>query len=178
MLRRLNLDGDRQADLKNHGGPDQAVLCYSAEHYPRWHEELGRELVFGGFGENFTIEGLDEESVFLGDVHSTGEALVQVSCHRGPCYKIGYRWKRPELLDLVRRTGRTGWYLRVLREGLVQAGEPFVLLERPNPEWPVRRVYQAWTARKKDPSEALLMAGLEGAAPAYLAELRALAKRS
>lgn len=178
MLRTLNLDGDGQADLANHGGPDQAALCYSANHYPAWEAELGRALPHGGFGENFTIDGCDETSVCLGDVYSTGEALLQVSAHRGPCYKIGYRWQLPELLELVRASGRTGWYVRVLREGLVQAGETFVLLERPNPGWSMARVYQAWEGRRKNPAEAMGIADCEGAAAGYLEGLAKLARES
>lgn len=176
MLRRLNLDGDAQADLKNHGGPDQAVLCYSAGHYPAWSAELGRALPHGGFGENLTIDGLDETSVCLGDTYSAGETLVQVSAHRGPCYKIAYRWQMPELLELVRASGRTGWYLRVLCEGLLQAGEPFVRLERPNPDWPMSRVYRAWEGRHRDRAEAIGIAACAGAAADYAEGLARLAR--
>ncbi|GLG02304.1 MOSC domain-containing protein [Alicyclobacillus hesperidum subsp. aegles] len=135
-----NIDGDGQADLKNHGGPDKAVLCYAASHYPRWHAELGRRLPYGGFGENFTIAGLDETTVCIGDVFQAGTATFQVSQMRGPCWKISAHWGIPELLDRVKATGRTGWYLRVLEEGYVEPGQSFCLVERSHPKWTIARV--------------------------------------
>jgi len=139
-LGRTNLAGDGQADLKNHGGPDKAVLCYSAEHYPCWRAELEMpDLPHGAFAENFTVSVLDEEKVCLGDIYEVGEALVQVTQPRQPCWEISARWRRPDLTERVLKTGRTGWYLRVLREGMVEAGVPMLLRERPNPEWTVTR---------------------------------------
>ncbi|TMD55358.1 MAG: MOSC domain-containing protein [Chloroflexi bacterium] len=89
FLGSTNVEGDRQADPRVHGGPEMAVLCYSADHYPYWRRELGiEEMGPGGFGENFTISGQDERSVCLGDVYEVGEAVVQISQPRGPCYKI------------------------------------------------------------------------------------------
>lgn len=169
LLRDTNLDGDRQADLRNHGGPDQAVLCYSADHYPAWREELGlAELPHGGFGENFTIAGQDELSVCIGDVYEIGEAVVQVSVQRGPCWKIAYRWNRPDLLAKVQQSGRHGWYLRVLMEGMVEAGLDVRLIERPSPEWTVRRAADVWHRRRRDREAAALLARC----PAYPAGAR------
>ena len=140
MLRRLNLDGDGQGDLKNHGGPDKAVLCYALTHYPRWRDELQKpDLPHGAFGENFTIDDLDETNVCIGDVYTVGGAVVQVSQPRQPCWKIAARWRMPDLLDRVLNSGRTGWYVRVLQEGVVQAGDALQLVERPNPAWSVAR---------------------------------------
>lgn len=175
MLRELNLEGDLQADQKNHGGPDQAVLCYSADHYPAWRAELGLpDLPHGGFGENFTIAGQEEATVCVGDVYEVGEAVVQVSVQRGPCYKIAYRWDRPELLQQVERSGRHGWYLRVLMEGRVEAGLEVRLIERPYPEWTVRRAADTWRRRRVDREAARLLAGClaypAGAREALLAE--------
>ena len=161
-LRAANLDGDRQADLRVHGGPDQAVLCYSAEHYPWWRRELGLpEMPHGGFGENFTVSGQDELSVCIGDVYEVGEGLVQVSAPRGPCYKISWRWRRPDLLERVEETGRHGWYLRVLREGLVEAGQPLRLTSRPHPEWTIRRAADVIRLRKREPEPARRLAACE-----------------
>src|SRR5712692_154873 len=134
------LEGDQQGDRRVHGGLEMAVLAYSADHYPRWRSELGlAEMGPGGFGENFTIVGQDEESVCIGDAYAIGSTVVQVSSPRGPCYKIGYRWARPDLLRRVEATGRHGWYLRVVQEGWVEAGQPVVLVARPYPDWTVRR---------------------------------------
>jgi MOSC domain-containing protein YiiM len=148
-LGRTNLAGDGQGDTKNHGGPDKAVLAYAAAHYPAWRAELGQpELPHGAFAENFTIAGLDEETVYIGDMYEIGEALVQVSQPRQPCWKISARWRLPDLTARVEASGRTGWYLRVLREGNVAAGDTVALLERPHPDWSVARATR--TMRRRD----------------------------
>lgn len=130
-LGKTNLAGDKQADLRFHGGPDKAVLAYSADHYPLWRAELRiAELPYGGFGENFTIQGLSEATVRLGDVYAIDEARVQVSQPRTPCFKLQRRWNREDMLRRVLLTGRAGWYLRVLSEGYVDTGQEVLLLER------------------------------------------------
>lgn len=137
---RTNLAGDGQADLKHHGGPDKAVLAYSADHYPFWRQALSPpEMPYGAFGENFTIAGLTEREVCIGDVYAIGPARVQVSQPRKPCWKLARRWGIKDLTAQVEATGRTGWYLRVLTEGYVESGLPVELLERPYPEWTIAR---------------------------------------
>ena len=137
-LGRTNLDGDGQADLENHGGPEKAVNVYPAEHYPYWTQTMGlSDLQPGSFGENFTIEGLLETDVCIGDIFEIGESLVQVSQPRQPCWKLARRWRVKDLALRVQDTGRTGWYFRVLKEGRVQAGTSLVLVERHNPNWTV-----------------------------------------
>ena len=161
-LRLTNLEGDRQGDRRVHGGPDMAVLCYSAGHYPHWRSELGLpEMGPGGFGENFTVEGLSEADVCIGDVYRVGEAVVEVSQPRGPCYKIAYRWGLPDLVRIVEETGRHGWYLRVLQEGAVEAGREMALEARPHPGWTVRRAADAMARRKLDPVGARALAGCD-----------------
>jgi len=153
-----NLEGDGQADLRVHGGPDKAVLAYSAGHYPRWNKELDRgDLPSGAFGENFTLEGLAEANVCVGDVFDVGEARVQVSQPRGPCWKLARRWRLADLPARVLKSGRTGWYLRVLREGEVEAGLPMTLIERPFPEWTIARVNEV-AYRTRDPGDAARLA--------------------
>ncbi len=150
-----NLAEDQQADLGVHGFPEMAVLGYSADHYPLWRAELDlAELGPGGFGENFTIAGQDEHSVCLGDVYELGEAIVQVSQSRGPCFKISRRWNRPDLFGRVLDTGRHGWYLRVLQPGLVEAGQGWRMVDRPYPQWTVRRAADTLQLRKRDPAAA------------------------
>jgi len=127
-LRRLNLDGDRQADLSVHGGEHKAVYCYSLAHYDYWKRELpGRELPMGMFGENFTLDdggdGLHEESVYLGDRFSVGTAEVAVTQPRLPCYKLGVRFGSDDMVKRFLASGRTGFYVAVLREGEVGAGD-------------------------------------------------------
>ena len=144
-----HLDGDEQADKEVHGGPGQAVLCYSAEHYARWRDELGIDFGPGGFGENFTVTGADEDSVCIADVYEVGDAIVQVTKPRGPCFKIGLRWQMPRLVKLVERTGRHGWYLRVVQQGLVQAGDEMRLVERSLPDMTIRRAVESLRRRAR-----------------------------
>jgi MOSC domain-containing protein YiiM len=161
-LGRTNLSGDGQADLTNHGGPDKAVLSYAAGHYPGWRQELDRpDLPYGAFGENFTVDGLHEEIVCVGDTYALGDVLVQVSQPRAPCWKLARRWRMKELTALVERSGRTGWYLRVLREGEVRPGETLTLLERPYPEWTMTRASQVLRARTHDREAAGALASVE-----------------
>lgn len=141
LLRSTNLDGDRQADLRVHGGPDKAVCVYCGDHYPAWRDELGRpDMGFGGFGENFTVSGQAETDVCLGDRFRVGEAVVEVSQPRGPCQKLARRWDRPDLPKRVVASGRSGWYLRVIQEGYVEAGQLLQLIERPFVDWTIARV--------------------------------------
>lgn len=130
MLRFTNLDGDRQADLKNHGGPDKAVCVYSFDHYAAWESVLGRKLAPGAFSENFTIAGLRESEVCIGDTFRAGEALVQISQPRKPCHKLAGRHNRKDLPALIHANGFSGFYLRVLTEGMVRAGDAFELATR------------------------------------------------
>ncbi len=143
-LHATHFEGDGQADLKHHGGPEMAVLAYCAEHYPAWHAELDPlRLPFGAFGENLTVTGLSEETVSIGDTFELGGAIVQVSQPRSPCWKLARRWNVPDLVARVQRTGRSGWYLRVLKEGLVAPGQEMVLVERPFPRFTVALVTRA-----------------------------------
>lgn len=137
-----HLEGDMQANLKAHGGPDRAVLAYAAGHYPRWREAYaGHDFPFGSFGENFTVEGLDEETVCVGDVYRIGGATLQVTMPRTPCPKIDRRTGIDGILKQVMATRRIGWLHRVLEEGDVTSGDAVALVERPHPEWTVDRVY-------------------------------------
>lgn len=129
-LGETGLEGDGQADLKNHGGPDKAVCVYPLEHYPYWTRRLRRDLPEGAFGENFTGEGLLESSVHIGDIYEVGDALVQVSQPRQPCFKLAARYNVKELALWVRETGFTGFYLRCLKPGAVQEGDKVLLVER------------------------------------------------
>jgi MOSC domain-containing protein YiiM len=132
----LNLEGDRQADLRVHGGPDKAVYAYPAEHLTRWNAEFGIDATQdghfgpGSFGENLTTSGWLEDQVRLGDVWSWGEAVLQVTQPRSPCYKLAIATARPELIRRFVETGRSGWYLRVLRPGVVPVAGPILVVER------------------------------------------------
>ncbi|HEY8283999.1 MAG TPA: MOSC domain-containing protein [Chloroflexota bacterium] len=154
-----HLEGNAQADTKNHGRPGQAVLLYAAAHYAIWREELGMpEIGPGGFGENFTISGLSEETARIGDTYGIGAARIQVSGPRYPCWKIERRWEHPGLTARVAATGRTGWYCRVLTEGLIEPGAPVVLIERPYPQWTVALVNDFGHDRNADLATARTLA--------------------
>lgn len=130
MVRRLNIDGDEQADLTVHGGVDKAVYCYPSEHYPAWQQELERDLPNGTFGENLTVSGLLEPDLHIGDVLSVGDAVLQVSQPRFPCYKLGIKIGDQRFVKRFQLSGRSGFYCRVLEEGLIEPGQPITLLER------------------------------------------------
>jgi MOSC domain-containing protein YiiM len=130
-LSALNLDGDRQADLSVHGGPTKAVYVYPAEHYEYWRNELpGMELLPGMFGENFTTEGLSEADTNIGDKFRVGSAMVMVTEPRMPCYKLGIRFGRSDILKRFLASRRTGCYFSVLQEGEVGAGDDIELHQR------------------------------------------------
>ena len=131
VLRTLNLDGDRQADLTVHGGLTKAAYAYPSEHYAYWRGELpGMELPWGMFGENFTTEGLDESSVCIGDRFRIGSAEVTVTEPRMPCYKLGIKFGRADMVKKFMASGRTGFYFSVQSEGEVGAGDEVELLGR------------------------------------------------
>ena len=130
MLRGLNLEGDRQADLSVHGGADKAVYAYPIEHYDYWRRELpDMELSPGMFGENFTTEGLMEEAVNIGDRFRVGRAELMVTQPRLPCYKLGIKFGRDDMVRRFLVSGRTGFYFSVLREGEVGAGDVIELID-------------------------------------------------
>jgi len=123
-VHKLNLAGDRQADLTVHGGPDKAVYCYPVEHYPYWAAELpGTELPHGMFGENLTTAGLDAASVHIGDQFRIGSAVLQVTQPRTPCYKLGIKFGRSDLIEKFWVSGRSGFYFSVITEGELVAGD-------------------------------------------------------
>jgi MOSC domain-containing protein YiiM len=146
FLGSLGLDGDAVANTEYHGGPDQAVLLYSAGHYPLWQVELGREFPFGAFAENLTLDGMDETTVCIGDIYRFGAARLQVTKPRIPCWKIARRWKMPDLTKRVTQTNRTGWYCRVLQEGVIEAGLQVELVSRPDTEQTVAQAFQEYLA--------------------------------
>ena len=144
------LRGDEPANKVHHGGVEKAILMYSAEHYPLWETELGRAFPYGGFAENLTVTTLDENSVCIGDIFQIGDVILQVTQARVPCSKIPRRWGIPDLMERVLATGRFGWYCRVLKEGTIEAGTTVKLVERPHPEWPIKRAFSVYTEWKKD----------------------------
>lgn len=162
---RLGLEGDAVADRRHHGGPDQALLAYGADHYATWRAEgtLG-DVGPGAFGENLCITGANEDGTCVGDIYAIGPVRVQVTKPRQPCNTLARRHQRPTLVREVFRNGRYGWYLRVLEEGPLEAGQAVTLLERPSPAWPVRRVQDVMAERASRPDEAMELARCVGLA--------------
>jgi MOSC domain-containing protein YiiM len=166
MLRTLNLDGDRQADLNVHGGPTKAAYAYPVEHYDYWRAELpGTELPYGMFGENFTTAGLEESKVNIGDRFRIGVAEVTVTEPRMPCYKLGIKFGRTDIIRRFLASGRTGFYFSVQREGEVEAGDIIELIARDVNNVTVADITRLY-AREKDDVETLRRAVALEALPA------------
>ena len=160
-LRKLNLDGDRQADLTVHGGEHKAAYCYPLEHYSDWKKELpGRELPLGIFGENFTTEGLLEDSVHIGDQFSVGSAEVVATQPRMPCYKLGMRFEADDMVKLFLASGRTGFYLAVTREGEVGAGDEIALIAREPHAVPISEITRLYVAKRYSEDDAASIEGV------------------
>lgn len=151
MLRTLNLDGDRQADLTVHGGISKAVYGYPVEHYEFWRRELpDMELPFGMFGENFTTEGLFEDSLNVGDRFRIGEAELMVTEPRLPCYKLGIKFGRADILRRLLQSRRTGFYFAVVKEGEVEAGDEIQLLSRDSNDITIADITRLYAFEKDD----------------------------
>jgi MOSC domain-containing protein YiiM len=149
VLRTLNLDGDRQADLTVHGGAAKAVYCYPLAHYAYWKEQLPeREFPLGVFGENFTADGLTEDSAHLGDRFSVGSAEVVVTQPRLPCYKLGVRFESDEMVKRFLVSRRTGFYFAVVQEGEVGSGDEIRLVGRESNAVPVSEITRLYVAKK------------------------------
>ena len=155
QLARTNLDGDRQHNLKFHGGPDKAVCCFSSEHYPYWQNEfgLGDGFTVGAFGENFTISGLLEMEACIGDVYAVGTAQVQVSQPRQPCINVARKWDRKDMPERMVEVGHTGYYLRVTQTGEVGAGDELRLVERPCPNLTIHLLNRAMYQNESTPEQ-------------------------
>jgi MOSC domain-containing protein YiiM len=148
-LRKLNLDGDRQADLTVHGGEHKAVYCYPRIHYDYWSRELpSQELPAGVFGENFTTDGLAEDLVHLGDRFSVGSAEVVVTQPRLPCYKLGVRFQSDDMVKRFFASRRTGFYLAVAREGEVGAGDEITVIARDPNGVPVSEITRLYAEKR------------------------------
>jgi MOSC domain-containing protein YiiM len=185
----------------NHGGPDKAVCVYSLDHYAYWREAFAavgiepNALTPGAFGENFSVAGLTEESVCVGDVWRVGDAgetgarrqedgrdeapcefrrgaVFQISQPRQPCWKLARRWGIKTLAAQVIETGKTGWYFRVIEEGVVEAGMAMTLVERPCPEWTIERANSVMHREKGDRQAARRLADVEWLSESWRGELR------
>ncbi len=151
MLRTLNLDGDRQADLSVHGGVSKAVYAYPSEHYQFWKKEFpDMELPYGMFGENLTTEGMFEDTVNVGDRFGIGEAELMITEPRLPCYKLGIKFGRPDILKRFLQSRRTGFYFAVLKEGEVKAGDEIVSISRDGNDIAISDITRLYAFEKDD----------------------------
>lgn len=151
MLRTLNLEGDQQADLTVHGGITKAVYAYPLEHYGYWRTELpGVDLPWGMFGENFTTEGLLEKAVFIGDRFRIGETEVMVTEPRMPCYKLGIKFGRADIIKRFLASRRTGFYFAVVQEGMVGVGDALELTGREQEEISVADITRLYGFERED----------------------------
>jgi len=176
----LGLAGDEQADLAVHGGADKAIHHYPHDHYPAWAFELDAHPLLAGpgaFGENLTTTGLTEDRVCIGDRFRLGEARIEISQGRQPCWKLDHRFQRKGVTARVIETGRCGWYYRVLEPGAVAEGDGLDLVERPHPQWTVARVFRLLIGggHKAEPQAVAELAGLTALAGSWRARSHKLA---
>ncbi|MGK7896799.1 MAG: MOSC domain-containing protein [Xenococcus sp. (in: cyanobacteria)] len=174
-----NLVGDGQADLKNHGGVEKAVLAYAAEHYSAWQKDLQlSDFPYGAFGENLTIMDQTETSVCIGDIYNLGTAQIQISQPRQPCWKLSRRWRIRDLALKVQKNGRTGWYFRVLKEGNIEPNLPLILQERPYPQWTIARANEIMHHEPNNREDAAALAACPFLAPNWQQTLSRRANKS
>jgi MOSC domain-containing protein YiiM len=180
LLRRMNLDGDLQSDLTVHGGKNKAVYAYPSEHYEYWRKELpGVELIWGNFGENFTTEGLTEENAWIGDQFRIGGAVVKVAQPRFPCFKLGIRFERADMVKRFLASKRSGIYFSVVEEGLVDTGDTFERVHEDTRQISIADINRAYDDPQENIAlierivkEAVLPNGLHGEFSEVLASLK------
>ncbi|MCZ8269659.1 MAG: MOSC domain-containing protein [Beijerinckiaceae bacterium] len=175
-ITRSGLVGDAQADLKNHGGPEKALHQYPFDHYGSWKAETGPHRLLdspGAFGENFCTSGWTEADICIGDIVRFGASVLQISQGRQPCWKLNKRFGRNDMAYAVQKSGRTGWYYRVLEEGKAESGDLLKLDHRPQPDWPLTRLTRLLYRDTDAKDELTCMAEL----PELAASWRLLARR-
>lgn len=179
---KLGLEGDEQADLTVHGGPDKAIHHYPYDHYPFWRGLIAGQRLLdapGAFGENVSTLGMTESAVCLGDRFRLGTALIEVSQGRQPCWKQGHRLADPSVVARIVAYRNSGWYYRVIEPGVVAAGDAIELIERPHPEWHVERMFGLLIGGDGpgDPAALRALAGMEVLAAPWRTKAAGLAER-
>lgn len=162
QITELGFTGDAQADPQNQGGPDKAIHHYPSDHYPQWIAEgqIPAGTVPAAFGENIAALGMTETNLCIGDILRLGTAVVQISQGRQPCWKVSQHTGNPKMAYLFQKTGRTGWYYRVLEPGQAEVGSAVTLIDRLHPDWSVERVTRLRLSRKATAQEAAALAQL------------------
>lgn len=164
MLGPHGFEGDQQADRRVHGGPEKAIHQYPRDHYPDWQAQIGAHPLLtapGAFGENLSGTAMTEGDVAVGDIFRLGDALVQVSQGRQPCWKLNHRFGLRDMARRVQTSGRTGWYYRVLQPGRVTPGDPLELIDRLAPDWTIRRLWHVMYVDRMKLDDLAHMAALE-----------------
>ena len=177
VVRPLGLEGDEQADLRVHGGPEKAIYGYAVGHYAAWRAEYPAHahlFVPGGVGENLAIDGMEESDICVGDVHAIGATLLQVCQPRQPCFKFALRFNDRRLPRAMVRNGRSGWYYRVIQPGRIEAGASVLLHERLNPGFPFARLVQLVNRGRATPEELRQLTDMTGLAEQW----RVMARQS
>ncbi len=174
-------EGDQVADPVHHGGWDKAVHLYPSDHYPFWRETLPDHALtqdYGAFGENITAPGFDEENVRIGDRFRMGEALLEISHGRQPCWKLDHHFGRPDIMATIVKTGRCGLYLRVIEEGAVTKGDPILREAKADHDWTVARVFALLIrpGRGKDKAELTALSELDTLAEDWRKRAKSLAE--
>ncbi|WP_100638303.1 MOSC domain-containing protein [Marinobacter salexigens] len=163
------LSGDQQGDTRHHGGPEKALHHFASDHYVRLRSELpdpaSGQCEPGAFGENLVTEGFTETDVCAGDTYQLGEAILQVSQPRQPCWRLNLRFGIPDMSQRLQNSLRTGWYYRVLQPGKISKGDTLLLKERPHADWPLSRVLSILYEHPLDLSALALMAGISELSP-------------
>jgi MOSC domain-containing protein YiiM len=161
----LGLEGDEQADLEVHGGPEKAVYAYAADHFPDWMTRFpGLTIANGAMGENLTMAGLAEKDICVGDVHRIGTALLQVCQPRQPCFKFNLLHRDAPVSAAMIKSQQSGWYYRVLAPGALAAGDAVILEHRPNPDFPFSRLVDIVYRKRGERADLMRMSELEGLA--------------
>jgi MOSC domain-containing protein YiiM len=169
----LGLDGDAQADLSVHGGPEKAVYAYAADHYPAWaadHPQHAALFAPGVMGENLAIAGMTEADVCVGDIHRIGSVLLQACQPRQPCFKLGLRFDDAMMVKAMVKNQRAGWYYRVVQPGIVRAGDAVTLEDRPHPDFAFARMVEIVYRRNPVRAELEAMAAMDGLARQWRAQ--------
>jgi MOSC domain-containing protein YiiM len=173
-VRTLNIDGDGQADLTVHGGVDKAVYIYPSEHYEFWQRELGLELAWGAFGENLTVTGLTEMSISIGDRLGIGTVVLAVSQPRLPCFKLGAKFQRDDMIQRFLDSRRTGFYARVFQEGELQTGDPMAVLQQDPAHVTIREITDLYLTKHPERDHINRVVSVEGLAASWRAHFLAV----
>lgn len=176
-INELGFVADEQADLRHHGGPEKAIHHYAKDHYAKWMSEgeMPDGTVPAAFGENIATLGITEELVCIGDTLRLGSAVVQISQGRQPCWKVNAHTANRKMAALFQKTGRTGWYYRVIEAGVVSVGDVITLLERPQPDWSVKRVTAARLTRRVSQEDAATLSVMPELADGWREAFRKIA---